>query len=127
MTRANQKQVVINWIMTEDSSPNLDNVHHSAHLEGQGGCHRVHQLSTYTPTLPRHDYLRTHPVRITLDQCDFVKDCRTINAIYMAQLLIKKHWEKNKMVHLALEKAFDQIPHKLIWHHYEPTMPCMLI
>lgn len=43
------------------------------------------------------------------------------DAIYALRLLIKRHCEKNKTVHLAfldLEKAFELIPHDLIWHSF---------
>ncbi|KAK6742925.1 hypothetical protein RB195_010287 [Necator americanus] len=57
-------------------------------------------------------------VSVSLNQCGFVKDCRTINAIHAVRILLEKHREKNRSVHLAfldLEKAFDRVPHELLW------------
>ncbi|EYC12231.1 hypothetical protein Y032_0048g1678 [Ancylostoma ceylanicum] len=57
-------------------------------------------------------------VSTTANQCGFVKDCGTIDAIHAARLLVERHREKNRSVHLAfldLEKAFDRIPRELIW------------
>ncbi|RWR99635.1 hypothetical protein B4U79_01873, partial [Dinothrombium tinctorium] len=56
---------------------------------------------------------------ITRNQCGFVQGCSTIDAIHAARLLLEKHREKNIPVHTAfldLEKAFDKVPHDLIWH-----------
>jgi Reverse transcriptase (RNA-dependent DNA polymerase)/Endonuclease/Exonuclease/phosphatase family len=58
-------------------------------------------------------------VTITPNQCGFVKGRGTTDAIHAARLLLEKHREKNKTVHMAfldLEKAFDRVPHDLIWH-----------
>uniref|UniRef100_W5NK01 ribonuclease H n=1 Tax=Lepisosteus oculatus TaxID=7918 RepID=W5NK01_LEPOC len=58
-------------------------------------------------------------VSVTLNQCGFVKGCGTTDGIHAARLLLEKHQEKNKSVHMAfldLEKAFDRVPHELIWH-----------
>ncbi|KAK6741987.1 hypothetical protein RB195_009702 [Necator americanus] len=57
-------------------------------------------------------------VSVSLNQCGFVKDCSTIDAIYAVRILLEKHREKNRSVHLAfldLEKAFDRVPHELLW------------
>ncbi|KAK6763360.1 hypothetical protein RB195_023894 [Necator americanus] len=57
-------------------------------------------------------------VSVSLNQCDFVKDCSTIDAIHAVRILLEKHREKNRSVHLAfldLEKAFDRVPHELLW------------
>lgn len=57
-------------------------------------------------------------VTITSNQCVFVKGCGTTDAIHAVRLLMEKHQEKNKKVHMAfldLENAFDQVPHDLIW------------
>ncbi|ETN82467.1 hypothetical protein NECAME_07956 [Necator americanus] len=57
-------------------------------------------------------------VSISLNQCGFVKDCSTIDAIHAVRILLEKHREKNRSVHLAfldLEKAFDRVPHELLW------------
>ena len=58
-------------------------------------------------------------VRITTNQCGFVPNCGTVDAIHTARLLIERHREKQKPIHLAfldLEKAFDRVPHKVIWY-----------
>ncbi|ETN74222.1 hypothetical protein NECAME_04087 [Necator americanus] len=56
-------------------------------------------------------------VSVSLNQCGFVKDCSTIDAIHAVRILLEKR-EKNPNVHLAfldLEKAFDRVPHELLW------------
>uniref|UniRef100_A0A183FKK7 Reverse transcriptase domain-containing protein n=1 Tax=Heligmosomoides polygyrus TaxID=6339 RepID=A0A183FKK7_HELPZ len=50
-------------------------------------------------------------VQLSSNQCGFVAGCGTIDAIHAARLLIEKHREKQKSVHIAfldLEKAFDR-------------------
>ncbi|KAK6750993.1 hypothetical protein RB195_002768 [Necator americanus] len=57
-------------------------------------------------------------VSVSLNQCGFVKDRSTIDAIHAVRILLEKHREKNRSVHLAfldLEKAFDRVPHELLW------------
>ncbi|ETN68218.1 hypothetical protein NECAME_05699 [Necator americanus] len=57
-------------------------------------------------------------VSASLNRCGFVKDCSTIDAIHAVRILLEKHREKNRSVHLAfldLEKAFDRVPHELLW------------
>jgi len=57
-------------------------------------------------------------VDISENQCGFVKGLSTTDAIHSARLLLEKHREKNKTVHAAfldLEKAFDRVPHEVIW------------
>ncbi|KAK6744984.1 hypothetical protein RB195_011597 [Necator americanus] len=57
-------------------------------------------------------------VSVSLNQCGFVKDCNTMDAIHAVRILLEKHREKNRSVHLAfldLEKAFDRVPHELLW------------
>ncbi|KAK6763040.1 hypothetical protein RB195_023658 [Necator americanus] len=57
-------------------------------------------------------------VSVSLNQCGFVKDCSTIDATHAVRILLEKHREKNHSVHLAfldLEKAFDRVPHELLW------------
>ncbi|KAK6767017.1 hypothetical protein RB195_026345 [Necator americanus] len=52
-------------------------------------------------------------VSVSLNQCGFVKDCSTIDAIHAVRILLEKHREENRSVHLAfldLEKAFDRTP-----------------
>lgn len=58
-------------------------------------------------------------ITITPNQCGFVKGSGTTDAIHAVRLLLEKHREKNKTVHVSfldLEKAFDRVPHDLIWH-----------
>ncbi|KAK6730227.1 hypothetical protein RB195_006969 [Necator americanus] len=55
------------------------------------------------------------PIRLL---CHTMKDCSTIDAIHAVRILLEKHREKNRSVHLAfldLEKAFDRVPHELLW------------
>ncbi|KAK6743227.1 hypothetical protein RB195_010468 [Necator americanus] len=57
-------------------------------------------------------------VSVSLNQCGFVKDCCTIDTIHAVRILLEKHREKNRSVHLVfldLEKAFDRVPHELLW------------
>ncbi|VDP23366.1 unnamed protein product [Heligmosomoides polygyrus] len=61
------------------------------------------------------------------NQWDFVAGCGTVDAIHAARLLMEKHREKQKAVHIAfldLEKAFDRVPREVIWyalpHHGVP-------
>ncbi|KAK6764279.1 hypothetical protein RB195_024554 [Necator americanus] len=56
-------------------------------------------------------------VSVSLNQCGFVKDRSTIDAIHAVRILLEKHREKNRSVHLAfldLGKAFDRVPHELL-------------
>ena len=58
-------------------------------------------------------------VEISTNQCGFVKGCGTTDAIHAARLLMERHREKRKTIHMAfldLEKAFDRVPHNLIWY-----------
>ena len=58
-------------------------------------------------------------VEITVNQAGFVKNCGTTDAIHAARLLIEKHREKHRPLYIAfldLEKAFDRVPHELIWY-----------
>ncbi|KAK6738016.1 hypothetical protein RB195_020236 [Necator americanus] len=55
-------------------------------------------------------------VSVSLNQCGFAKDCSTIDAIHAVRILLEKHREKNRSVHLAflgLEEAFDRVPNEL--------------
>jgi len=57
-------------------------------------------------------------VKISENQCGFVKGAGTTDAIHAARLVLEKHREKNNPVHVAfldLEKAFDRVPHEVIW------------
>ncbi|VDO62393.1 unnamed protein product [Heligmosomoides polygyrus] len=58
-------------------------------------------------------------VQLSTNQCGFVTGCGTVDAIHAVRLLIEKHPEKQKAVHLAfldLEKAFDRVPREVIWY-----------
>ncbi|XGW10232.1 hypothetical protein V3C99_012037 [Haemonchus contortus] len=58
-------------------------------------------------------------VELTTNQCGFVSGCSTIDAIHATRLLLEKHREKRRPVHLAfldLEKAFDRVPRDVIWY-----------
>ena len=65
--------------------------------------------------------------KVTPNQCGFVKGSGTTDAIHAVRRLIEGHQEKRIPIHFAfldLEKAFDRIPHELIWyalrHHGVP-------
>ncbi|ETN83662.1 hypothetical protein NECAME_17385 [Necator americanus] len=58
------------------------------------------------------------PIRLLCHttKCGFAKDCSTIDAIHAVRILLEKHREKNRSVHLAflgLEEAFDRVPNEL--------------
>ncbi|VDO19860.1 unnamed protein product [Heligmosomoides polygyrus] len=58
-------------------------------------------------------------VQLSSIQCGFVAGCGTVDAIYTARLLIEKHREKQKPVHIAfldLKKAFARVPREVIWY-----------
>ncbi|VDP07994.1 unnamed protein product [Heligmosomoides polygyrus] len=66
-------------------------------------------------------------VQLSSNQCGFVAGCGTVDPIHATRLLIEKHREKQKAVHIAfldLEKAFDRVPREVIWyalrHHGVP-------
>ncbi|VDP05277.1 unnamed protein product [Heligmosomoides polygyrus] len=57
--------------------------------------------------------------RLSIDQCGFVAGCGTIDTIDAVRLLVERHREKQKPLHLAfpnLEKAFDRVPREVIWY-----------
>ncbi|VDP34371.1 unnamed protein product [Heligmosomoides polygyrus] len=56
-------------------------------------------------------------VHLSSNLYGFVASCGTIDAIHSAHLLLKKHLEKQKPVHIALldlEKAFDRVPREVV-------------
>ncbi|VDP46650.1 unnamed protein product [Heligmosomoides polygyrus] len=58
-------------------------------------------------------------VKLSANQCGFVSGCGSVGAIHAAHLLMEKHCEKQKPVHMAfldLEKAFDRVPCEVIWY-----------
>uniref|UniRef100_A0A8L8KT92 Reverse transcriptase domain-containing protein n=1 Tax=Heligmosomoides polygyrus TaxID=6339 RepID=A0A8L8KT92_HELPZ len=81
------------------------------------------------PTIPSTAPIRSPVQKITVEeieaalkkinQCGFVAGCGTVDAIQAARLLIEKHREKQRLVHIAfldLEKAFDRVPREVIWY-----------
>ncbi|KAK6750121.1 hypothetical protein RB195_002234 [Necator americanus] len=44
-------------------------------------------------------------VSVSLNQCDFVKDCSTIDAIHAARILLEKHREKNRSVLFSISSG----------------------
>ncbi|VDP47401.1 unnamed protein product [Heligmosomoides polygyrus] len=70
-------------------------------------------------------------VKLSDNQCGFVSGCGTIDAIHAARLLVKKHREKQKLVHIAfldLEKAFARSAWDLngVWMHQGSTVSPLL-
>ncbi|VDP03593.1 unnamed protein product [Heligmosomoides polygyrus] len=58
-------------------------------------------------------------VKLSENQCGFVTGCGTIDAIHAPRLLVEKHREKQKPVHVAfldLEKAFNRVLREVIWN-----------
>uniref|UniRef100_A0A183F2B7 Reverse transcriptase domain-containing protein n=1 Tax=Heligmosomoides polygyrus TaxID=6339 RepID=A0A183F2B7_HELPZ len=58
-------------------------------------------------------------IKLSYNQFGFVSGWGTIDAIHAARLLVEKHRERQKPVHLAfidLEKAFDRVPREVIWY-----------
>ncbi|VDP22623.1 unnamed protein product [Heligmosomoides polygyrus] len=58
-------------------------------------------------------------VKLSDNQCGFVSGSGTIHAIHAARLLVEKHCEKQKPVHIAfldLEKVFDRVRREVIWN-----------
>jgi len=58
-------------------------------------------------------------ITTTPNQCGCVKGSGTSDAIHAVRIMIERQSEKNLTVHtsfLDLEKAFDWVPHDLIWH-----------
>ncbi|VDO88272.1 unnamed protein product [Heligmosomoides polygyrus] len=59
-------------------------------------------------------------VQLSSNQCGFVAGCGTVDVIHAARLLIEKHREKQRPVHIAfldLVKAFDRVPREVICVH----------
>ncbi|VDP13871.1 unnamed protein product [Heligmosomoides polygyrus] len=63
-------------------------------------------------------------VKFSDNLCDFVSSCGIIDALHAARLLLEKHHEKQKPVHIAfldLEKAFDRVSCELICWRFTET------
>ena len=57
-------------------------------------------------------------IELAPNQCGFVKGCSTTDAIHTARIMIERSREKQCELHAAfldLEKAFDKVPHDIIW------------
>ncbi|VDO76098.1 unnamed protein product [Heligmosomoides polygyrus] len=55
--------------------------------------------------------------KLSDSQCGSVPGCGTIDAIHATRVLVEKHREKQKPVHIAfldLEKAFNRVPREVI-------------
>ncbi|VDP06675.1 unnamed protein product [Heligmosomoides polygyrus] len=87
-------------------------------------CHELNNFGE-APTMeevihrPKQMAARWCNVRGVCNQCGFVAGCGTVDAIHAVRLLIEKHREKQKPVHIAfldLEKAFDRVPREVIWY-----------
>ncbi|EYC30555.1 hypothetical protein Y032_0005g2716 [Ancylostoma ceylanicum] len=73
-----------------------------------------HTIKIFERVIDRR--IREAIVLLSPNQCGFLP---TTDAIHAARLLIEKHREKKKPLHLAfldLEKAFDRVPHEVIWY-----------
>jgi len=46
----------------------------------------------------------------------FVKGSGTSNAIHVVRIMLERHREKNVVHESRLHKAFNRVPHNLIWH-----------
>ncbi|VDP39930.1 unnamed protein product, partial [Heligmosomoides polygyrus] len=57
-------------------------------------------------------------VKLSNNQCGSVSGCRTLDAEHAARLLVEKHCEEQKPVHIAFLdlEAFDRVPREVIWY-----------
>lgn len=93
---------------------------HSTHLERQRRYYCPCQLLTNPPPLPHKENLECvidahlqSIITILPNWWGLVKSHRMMDAISAAQLLTERHREKT---FLDQEKAFDWVPHELIWY-----------
>ncbi|KAK6735911.1 hypothetical protein RB195_018894 [Necator americanus] len=59
-------------------------------------------------------------VSVSVNQCGFIKDCSTIDAVHSVRILLEKHREKNRSMHLAfldLEEPFGPCPTRVMGVH----------
>ncbi|EYC17834.1 hypothetical protein Y032_0029g1897 [Ancylostoma ceylanicum] len=85
--------------------------------------YRPNRLLSHTMKVSEHfiDRRIRNIMRLSTNQSGFVAGCGTIVAIHAARLLVEKHREKQKPLHLAfldLGKAFNRVPHKVIWYAF---------
>ncbi|VDO24806.1 unnamed protein product [Heligmosomoides polygyrus] len=58
-------------------------------------------------------------VKLPYNQCGFVTGCDIIDPVRAVRLLVERHREEQKQLHLAflgLKKAFDRVPREVIWY-----------
>lgn len=123
---------LFNWITEDGAAPKAwrTSVMVPIHLEGRGDvleCSNYHTICIISHAMKIFE--RILDARLcsimerTPNQCGFVNECRTMDAIHAARMLLKCHREKNKPVHLAFldpEKAFNHMPHNLLCAHIVP-------
>lgn len=60
-----------------------------------------------------------HIFQFMTNQVGFISGYNTNDAVHIAHHLLKKHKEKQKLLHIALidlQKVFDRVPHNVIWY-----------
>ncbi|KAL6728321.1 hypothetical protein Aduo_010102 [Ancylostoma duodenale] len=99
--------------------------YHNPDLEEERQPCGLFKLSANTSTVSQYEDIRIIDrrirdiIRVTTNQCGFVANCGTTDAVHAARLMIEKHREKQKPLHLAffdLEKALHRVPHEVIWY-----------
>ncbi|VDP35288.1 unnamed protein product [Heligmosomoides polygyrus] len=96
--------------------PNIYLINDAHYIET---VYNMSQPGWMTANVSEHLRELTELVNEYTNQCGFVAGCGTIDAIHADRLLIEKHREKQKPVHIAfldLEKAFDRVPREEMWY-----------
>ncbi|VDM79958.1 unnamed protein product [Strongylus vulgaris] len=79
----------------------------------------IADCSTYRPIrLMSHTLKIFERVELPSSQCGFVKSAGIADAIHAVRIVMEKHREKRRELHAAfldMEKAFDKVPHDVIW------------
>ena len=104
----------------------MEEVHNGTNLEGQDDtltCNNYRPIRLLSHTLKIFERVLDARIRecvkITPNQTGFRPGCGTTDAIFALRILAEKHREKKLPLHIAfvdLEKAFDRVPHDLIWY-----------